>query len=85
MRDAPVEDDGSEELEGSLAELQLQAILASKSGNTALINGEAYRVGETVKNSEWTITAIDGRARSVTLKHEPTDRVDTIHVKRPGR
>ena len=64
-------------------EFIVQAILSSAAGNTALIDGEAYRVGDVIGRTEWRIIAIDGAARSVTVLDPRTDRTETRSVQTP--
>ncbi len=61
-------------------ELYLQVVLTSRRGNVALIDSKPYRVGDLIKREEWRVIKIDGHDRSVTLKHEKTDRTALIYV-----
>jgi hypothetical protein len=64
-------------------EFIVQAILSSASGDTALINGKAYHVGDVIEQTEWRIIAIDGSARSVTILDPRTDQTTTRSVQTP--
>ena len=48
----------------------------------AVINGRARQIGEVV-GGEWTLTAIDARAGSITLRHAD-GRIKSISVNQPG-
>jgi hypothetical protein len=45
----------------------LRAVMATSSGNKALIDGRMYQIGEKVRGSGWVVQTIDIDARSVTL------------------
>jgi hypothetical protein len=49
-------------------EFVVGAILHSRRGDVALINGRPYREGDIVAAAGWEVLAIDGKARSVTLQ-----------------
>ncbi len=61
-------------------ELNLQVVLTSRRGNVALIDSKRYRVGDLIKGDDWQVIKINGHDRSVTLKHEETDRTVIIYV-----
>jgi hypothetical protein len=66
------------------ADVNVQAVLGSAGGNGALVNGKLYRVGDTIQNSPWIVSAIDPAARSITIRHETTGEVETHAVPIPG-
>ncbi len=69
-----------------LASLQitLQMIMSSSSGNTALIDGKPYKVGQYLKDSVWIVREIDGEALSVTMENEQTGQSIVFVVQTPG-
>ena len=84
----PARDDGSAAPESGPAieaapEWRIQAVMAAASGNIALINGKARRVGDIVGESGWVIVEIDPQTRSVTIEDPRTHRRDTRSVKMP--
>jgi hypothetical protein len=66
-----------------LPSFTLGAVMASENGQRALINGRPYLVGDQIKDTQWTILAIDIGARSVTLKDGESDRTIVIAVEKP--
>lgn len=61
----------------------LNAVMSSSSGQRALINGRPYRVGDTIKETAWTVLSIDVAGRSATLQDSHSDRTVMIAVERP--
>jgi hypothetical protein len=61
----------------------VKAILASARGNTALIDGASYRVGDELTGTGWTITRIDADTRSVTIEDPETKRTAQGFVELP--
>ncbi len=61
-------------------QFKIRGILSASAGNTALIDGKPYRVGDELADSGWRITEIDGVARSVTIKDSKTGRTETRTV-----
>lgn len=61
--------------------LLVQAILASEQGNTALINGKMYRVGDVFDGTDWQVREINNTTRSVTIVNTTTGREITRAVK----
>ena len=55
-------------------------ILASRLGNTALIDNATYRVGDMLGDTTWRITEINAETRSVTIADTETDRTVTNTV-----
>ncbi len=74
------EEPGEKPPDDTPPELYLQVVLTSRRGNVALIDRKRYRVGDLIKGEEWRVIKIDGHDRSVTLKHEKTDRTAVIYV-----
>ncbi|MDY7107207.1 MAG: hypothetical protein SYC29_01085 [Planctomycetota bacterium] len=62
-------------------EFILQAVLASSSGNTALIDGEALRVGDRLGDTDWQLIEIDVEARTVTVLDPRTERTEKRSVR----
>jgi hypothetical protein len=62
--------------------LRLQGIMSMGAGNIALIDGEAYRVGQAVADSTWTIIRIDGVTRTITIRDEASEREEIVPVDR---
>ena len=58
------------------------AIMASASGNIALIDGTACRVKQQLADTGWIITDIDPAARTVTIEDPHTGRTETRGVER---
>jgi hypothetical protein len=62
----------------------LQAILASTSGQTALIGGRPYHEGDKIKGAAgWIVQSISVESRSAILKDTVHNRVITITVEMP--
>jgi len=76
---APEVEEGEPELTPP-PEFTVQAIMASSSGNTALINGRPHRVDDPVGGTSWVIIGIDAAARSVTIEDSETGRTETRGV-----
>ncbi|MCB9847844.1 MAG: hypothetical protein H6814_05465 [Phycisphaeraceae bacterium] len=70
MREPVISDQGRVENIPDLAppEFQVSTIMATGSGNIALINGKAHRVGDALEGG-WKITSIDAKAKQVVLEH----------------
>ena len=64
-------------------QITVQMIMSSASGNTALIDGKPYKVGQKLNESAWTISKIDGEARSVTLENSQTGQSVVVQVQVP--
>lgn len=64
--------------------ITVQMIMSSSAGNTALIDGKAYKVGQKLKDSFWVIRIIDGQARSVTIENTQTGQSKVVNVQTPG-
>ncbi len=75
-----IEDPGERSPDDSAPDLNVQIVLTSRRGNVALIDRKRYRVGDLIKGDEWRVIKIDGHDRSVTLKHEETERTEIIYV-----
>lgn len=60
----------------------VNAVMSSTTGQRALINGRPYRVGEQVRGTTWTVTAIESAKRSVTLA-DRNGRQATVSVELP--
>lgn len=84
MTDLVSLDGNDEEPLQSPLEVTIQMILASSSGNIALIDNKRYGVGDQVTDSEWIVTAIGGEQGSVTFRHPRTGETTTRFVHRPG-
>jgi hypothetical protein len=65
-------------------EVYLQAILSAAAGNTAVIGGRYYRVGDPLGDTDWIVSEINGLTRAVTITHPPTDRTQTVFLPTPG-
>ncbi len=80
-RRTPFPEDPSERpLDDTPPQLSLQVVLTARRGNVALIDRKQYHVGDLIKGHDWRVIKIDGYDRSVTLKHEETDRTEIIYV-----
>lgn len=53
---------------GDSARITVQAILGSERGNTALVNGQSYRVGDEFGTVGWRVVEISVATRSVTFE-----------------
>jgi hypothetical protein len=62
-------------------EFILQAVLSSSTGNTALIDGQALRVGDRVGETDWQIIEIDAQTRTVTVLDPRTERTEAVSVR----
>ena len=80
-REISIEPDGPIQIDPSAPTVIVQAILASAAGDTALISGKMYKVGDEFEKSGWFITVIDNKARAVTLKNPKTEREVTASVR----
>ncbi len=67
-----------------LPTVRVQMIMASSSGNAALIDGKRYRVGDSLDKTSWVIAVIDADALAVTFKHARTGETTVISVHTPG-
>ena len=65
-------------------EFRVQAILASSRGNAALINGQAYRVGDALGETGWFVESIDAITRTVVARDGESDRTIEQSVELPG-
>ena len=65
-------------------QITVQMIMSSSAGNTALIDGKPYKVGQKLKDSAWTVSEIDGEARSVTVENKQTGQSMVFVVQTPG-
>ncbi len=64
-------------------QITIQMIMSSTAGNTALIDGKPYKVGDKLLKSPWIIRQIDGEARSVTLENPQTGQTEIVEVQAP--
>lgn len=80
--DQPVEVDPVT-FEPGVPKFTVQAILASSSGKTALIDGKACREKDKVRGTDWEVVSIDADGRSVTLRDTTRDRTITVKVETP--
>ena len=67
-----------------LPTVRVQMIMASSSGNAALINGKRYGVGDSLGKTSWIIATIDADALAVTFEHSRTGQTTVISVQTPG-
>ena len=67
----------------SVPKFRVKAILVSSTGNRALIDGLAWKVGETLGDTGWVIIEINGNTRSVTIQEPETGRVTSSTVEGP--
>ncbi len=67
-----------------LPTVRVQMIMASSSGNAALIDGKRYRVGDSLDKTSWVIAVIDADALAVTFKHVQSGQTTVISVQTPG-
>ena len=67
-----------------LPTVRVQMIMASSSGNAALINGKRYSVGDSLGKTSWVVAAIDADALAVTFKHAQSGQTTVISVQTPG-
>lgn len=65
-------------------QITVQMIMSSSTGNTALINGKPYNVGQSLQDSAWSVSEIDGDARSVTIENKQTGESLVFVVQTPG-
>lgn len=63
-------------------QITIQIIMSSSAGNTALINGKVYKVGQKFEEY-WIIHKIDGEDRSVTLENIKTGKYLVFEVQTP--
>lgn len=64
-------------------QITVQMIMSSSAGNTALIDGKPYKVGQNLKDSAWIVRKIDGEARSVTMENTQTGQSMVFVVQTP--
>lgn len=62
------------QVDPSLPNLIVQAIVESASGATVLMNNQRYRVGDTFDETAWVITDINNDTRTVTLRNSKTGK-----------
>lgn len=62
----------------------VQAILVRSTGNLALINQRSYTVGDTLHQSDWVVSEINGDTHSVTITQPATGRTATRTQQLPG-
>jgi len=65
-------------------QITIQMIIGSTAGNTALIDGKPYKVGQTLKDPAWIIRKIDVDARSVTIENKQSGQSLVFVVQTPG-
>ncbi|MCH8823987.1 MAG: hypothetical protein IH984_10805 [Planctomycetes bacterium] len=65
-------------------QITVQMIMSSSAGNTVLIDGKPYKVGQKLKDSAWIVSEIDGEARSVTVENKRTGQSMVFVVQTPG-
>ena len=58
-------------------------IIGSTAGNTALIDGKPYKVGQTLKDPVWIVRNIDVDARSVTIENKQSGQFLVFVVQTP--
>lgn len=63
-------------------QITIQIIMSSSAGNTALIDGKVYKVGQQFEEF-WIIRKIDGEDRSVTLENTTTGQFLVFEVQTP--
>jgi hypothetical protein len=66
-----------------IPQFTVQAILASSSGKTALIDGKPCRENEKIRGTDWEVETIDPDGRSVTLHDTKRERTVTVTVETP--
>lgn len=64
-------------------DFSVKLIMASSTGDRALIDGKSYRVGEELADTGWIIVDIDANSRSVSIRDPETSRVRTGTVNGP--
>lgn len=62
----------------------LQAVMAAVTGDSAVINGRMYSVGQTIEGTDWEVQEIDVSRRKAVLFDSEYDRTVTIAVQTPG-
>jgi hypothetical protein len=62
---------------------QLQLVMSGVRGDTALIDGRPYRVGDRVRDTDWKVQTIEVAKRSASLAHISDGRTITIEVDLP--
>lgn len=77
---AVIEDPGQRSPDDAPPDLNVQVVMTTRRGNVALIDRRLYRVGDLIKDEDWRVIKIDGHDRSVTLRHEETQRTAIIYV-----
>ena len=75
-----IENPGENPPDDAPPDLNVQIVMTTRRGNVALIDGKRYHVGDLIKGDDWRVIMIDGRDRSVTLKHENTERTVILYV-----
>ncbi len=75
-----IEDPGERPPDDAPPDLNVQVVMTTRRGNVALIDGKRYRVGDLIKGDDWRVIKIDGHDRSVTLRHENTERTEILYV-----
>lgn len=73
----------STQIVSSKLQVTVQIIMTSTAGNTALIDGKVYKVGQSLAKTSWLISKIDGEARSVTLENTNTGQTLEFVVQSP--
>jgi hypothetical protein len=69
--------------EPGVPKFTVQAILASSSGKTALIDGKPCRENEMVRGTDWEVVTIDPDRRAVTMSDTKRERTVTVTVETP--
>ena len=64
-------------------QITVQMIIGSTAGNTALIDGKPYKVGQTLKDPVWIVRNIDVDARSVTIENKQSGQSLVFVVQTP--
>lgn len=65
-------------------QITVQMIIGSTAGNTALIDGKPYKVGQTLKDPAWIVRKIDVDARSVTIENKQSGESLVFVVQSPS-
>jgi len=65
-----------------IPDFNVSAIMASKAGNIALINGKAHRIGDELEGG-WIIKKIDAKTKQVDLTDADGESM-TLRLNRPG-
>lgn len=70
--------------DSSVPRFSVKLIMATSSGNRAVIDGKVYQVGDKLGDTGWVIVSIDAQTRSVSIRDPRTERVRMGTVDSPS-